>query len=423
MKTKYLLMLLVLLGVETALAGGVVHVPPPTGDDHAVLQAAINDNPGSTLKLKAGTYNIGDNMLVVPHGITIRGAGGRKGPLRTTVQGNLMVIYIYAVGPYAYDDIALRNLRVSTDLVADNYVGDYRAAINHQPGLDCCVPNQQGGGNLTIANVEVYAAGAIGIRARHTDGVDLRIVDSTIESGQWDAIVLSNSTNRTTVIRGNRLITPHDGIEIWHNGFWESWQDPAAMKPVWIIGNDIQAATRPFPWPVQMGLHLLPEAGTVYAINNSIHIPGSELEGHGSAGITWQPQRFAESARLEAWFNRITGGDGADGKARAAIQVFGSDSVWVQNSAHGSFGQGVISSVAPIGLKFYASNNRFYGTDFRNAELYTQTTFPFEMPPVHWWFDDTSSDNVVTDFSGVEQLVVDDGTNNQFRGGPFTDYQ
>ncbi len=422
MKAKLVLIVIALLGFEVALAGGVVHVAPPTGDDFATLQSAIDDNPGATLKLKAGTYDIGDQILVIRHGITIRGAGhGKKSP-RTAIEGHNTVFYVYAVGPAAYDQITLKNLRISTDLLTDNLVGDLRAAITHQPGVDFAIENQPGGGNLTITNVEVFASGAIGVRSRYTDGIDLKIVDSTIESGLWDAVVVSNNTNRRTIIRGNRLISPHDGIELWHNGAWEAWQDPTAMKPVWIVGNDIRAATRPFPWPVQMGLHLLPAAGTVYAIHNSISLPGSELVGHGSAGITWQPQWFAESARLEAWFNRVTGGDTADGKYRGFIQAFGSDAVFVQNSAHGFFANGVITAVPPVGLFLNASNNRFYGTDFRDATLYTQTGFPFGMPPVHWWFDATSYDNVVIDFSGTEQIVLDEGANNQFRGGPFVDY-
>ena len=128
---KLVVIALVVVFASSSVFAAVVNVGPPTGDDYEVLQSAVDDNPHAVLKLQPGTYDIGANTLVVPHGITIRGSHFRKGRWLTTVQGSQTVIHVRAVEANAQDHIKLRDLRISTNMEAP--LMESRAAILHQP--------------------------------------------------------------------------------------------------------------------------------------------------------------------------------------------------------------------------------------------------------------------------------------------------
>ncbi len=382
-------------------SAGVVEVRSPGTDDYQLLQQVIDGNPDAVLQLQAGTYELGGQTLAIPHGVTIRGASGPSEARHTIIAGQLQ---IQAISPdHAGEEVVLSDLEIEStdpDHAAILY-GDHAGAT-----LD------RGGADLTIDNVLIRQTGGYALDI-HAQGIDVTITSSVVSSTDGWAIYVFDRGDNTIEIRNNTVEFAHYGIVV----LGDENETTSTNTTTHIIGNDIRGGPVPSPENFSGGVSglIVSNSGELAVSDNTVEIP------HGNSDLldpalgmaiygNW-PQRNAEVTD-----NRLIGGDLAEETTlRVGIRVESIGGTYARNTLEGSWATGVM---------VYTSGNVFENNSLRNVNLTPQpgdslrsrvpSGQPDQLPAVHWWLGAGASENIITENTFEELLIVDRGEENSY---------
>lgn len=395
-------------------SANVIQVDPPGGVDFVTLQSAIDDNPGAVLQLQPGTYDIGAERLTIPHGLTLRGATDAAGELLTTIEGAdpVTVVHVRALGEHADEEITLVNLGIHAPVGT----GVLHRAFDFDSG-EFVFP---GGGDLTVVGCDIRTeqaptpgpdGGALWVNV--VDDVAIRIESSTFTATADGAIILDGAVYSSLEIRDNTIISEGAGILFNGQGFlFRDEQDPSAAGIARIVDNEIEAGTGSNF--IAAGLNILTPRGVTFASGNTVRMPGSERTDVLRVGMQVD-NPLGEQVQVTG--NELIGGSADDGKLRFGLLVSGDRGHYRDNSFQDFWSTGVVVALPILPFLTESSHNNFLHNDFSEARIAPDTEFGF--PAVHWWLAPESSQTSVTDNSGVEQLILDQGTGNHFQGSSF----
>lgn len=403
--------------VSGSRSATVVQVDPPGSGDFTTLQSAIDDNPGAVLQLQAGTYDIGAERLTIPHGLTLRGATDAAGELLTTIEGENpeAVVHVRALDERADEEIVLRELAI----VSSEASGVLHSAFDFEAG-EFVLP---GGGDLTIQGCDIRQEAISGVAGpalwvNVVDGVAIEVENSTFTSNFDGSIILDGAVYTSLQIRNNEIRYLNAGILVNGQEFrFLDEQDPSATGRARIVGNDIQGGTVPSGDPVSVGLSILVPRGPVFAADNSLSILGTDPPNTLAFGVLVDNPLGNQVAITNT---ELAGGDSDDGKVRIGLSVSGDEGRYARNTFRGFWSTGVVVALPILPFLTESSQNKFLHNDFSEARIAPadQPELP-PFPAVHWWLAPESTENSVTDNSGVEQLILDQGVDNHFQGTSF----
>lgn len=398
----------------------VIQVASPNGNDFATLQAAIDDNPGAVLQLQGGTYDIGENRLTIPHGLTLQGATDAGGGLLTTIEGGdaVALVHVRALGEHADEKTTLLHLGIT---MRDLGIEDRRAAVLHRAfdyeAGEFVFP---GGGDLTVRGCEVTAGVDPEAKAFWTFVVEdaaITLENSTFMSGGDFAVLFDGAVYSSLAIRNNTIRPDDAGLLMNGQDFtFVEGQDPSKTGTARIVGNNITVGTKKVQGIVNTGLNVIAPRGPTFVSDNVVSVPGTEAPNTVSVGL--QMSNLL-SKQVAITGNQLRGGDSDDGKARIGLLAVGDKGRYAKNVFEDVWSTGVIIAL-PLLPNPESMLNTFLHNDFSDAQIlpHKQPQFP-PLPAVHWWLGPQSSKTSVTDNSGVEQLVLDQGTSNHFQGTSF----
>ncbi|MEX0325493.1 MAG: hypothetical protein AB3N33_05340 [Puniceicoccaceae bacterium] len=404
---------------------GIVDVGPPTGvDDYALLQGAIIGNPGEMLMLQQGTYEMGGNMLVIPHGLTLVGQKDGDGALLTTINSSADYgIFVNCIGASANDEVVFKDLAITT-------YGPVIAQLPLDMGTMQFVP---GGGNLTVDGCYLENQTLFTIMAHRLDDTALRVRNSELVTHGDDCIRLNFSSysvlevdncvlDLSEITNPNivgywdpdelyPIVFPQDGVEVL-NGYigweWLSWQTPDDSEAY--ITNNTMLTGNPFVAGTQatrgMGFNLL--HGTALIEGNTIHVPVA------GGGMTFDDLNYCDDVLIKN--NTIHGSPEYYGTYSNAVELVGLEDPKGKTGGHVKFMHNKLVGHFAVAVDAYFGvyKNTFVNNDFSEA---TMNGFaPWGIVPVHYSFFYETGKNSVTDSSGGEITYSDYPDANHFQG-------
>jgi hypothetical protein len=410
-----------------AASAGIVDVGPPTGiDDYALLQDAINANPGEMLVLQEGTYEMGGNTVVVSHGITLVGQTDGDGVLLTTLNSSASYgMHVNCIGDQATDEVVLRDLAFTS-------VGPAIAQIPIDYASGSYAP---GGGNLTIEGCYLENQHSFTIMPWRIDDVAVRVRNSELVSHGDDCIRLNFSSysilevdncvmDLTEILNPtvsgywedgegnlNPIVFPQDGVEIL-NGYigweWLPWQTPGDSEAIitnntMLTGNPYVAGSMAMRGMVFNLLH-----GTALIQGNDIHVA---VQG---GGMTFDDLNYCDDVLIKG--NTIHGPEVYPGSYINAIEMVGLVDSKGKAGGHVKFLHNKLTGNFSVGVDAYNGvyKNTFVNNDFSEALM--NGFAPWFIPPVHYSFYFNTGKNSVTDSSGGVITFSDYPNANHFQG-------
>ena len=407
-----------------ATHAGIVDVGPPTGvDDYALLQDAIDANPGEMLVLQEGTYEMGVNVLIIPHGLTLTGQKDGDGTLLTTINASMEGILVNCIGAHAMDEVVLKDLAVTS-------VGPAVAQLPLDLGTLQYVP---GGGNLTIDGCYLENQTLFTVMAYRLDDTALRVRNSELVSHGDDCIRLnfsaysvlevdncvldlSDITNPNIVGYWDPdelypMVYPMDGVEVL-NGYigweWYPWQTPDDSEAY--ITNNTVLTGNPFVVGTQamrgMVFNLL--HGTALIEGNAIHVPVA------GGGMVFDDLNYCDDVLIKN--NRIHGPPENYGTYTSALLLAGLEDPKGKTGGHVKFMQNKLVGhfAAAVDAFYGVYKNTFVNNDFSEAVM--DGLEAWGIAPVHYSFYYETGKNSVTD-SMHQEITFSDYTNqNHFQG-------
>ncbi len=404
-----------------SLKANIIDVPPPGGDDHAVLQAAIDCNPDAILMLDSGTYDLGNDHLNIPHGITIRGKVSMEGILETTIRSTGEgAIHVNATGAFADDDVNLSELVISSQGIS----------IYHAPVDPQTAEWLPGGGNLVISGCIVESEEDFAILCSHISKPALVMKDSVISSNGNDAIRLnyadyssleiSNCEIDISGIPPTATVWNPDCIEIL-NEFgssagipgWFDWQSPGQCKTK--ITDNVFLCHNLYFWTVGFkGINLY---GNAFIYGNTFSNTGV------GTGLQLQVTSQASVIRIED--NRFIGAEPVFYGPSLAVEIVEGVDAKSNGGAHVQCYRNKIEGIWSVGFELYngSHKNTFIDNDFSSAEILGFPAWGYY--PVHYefWGEEvwaiqglTTGKNSVTDNSGSTLYYYSGEASNHFQG-------
>lgn len=404
---------------------GIVDVGPPTGvDDYALLQGAIIGNPGEVLMLQQGTYEMGGNMLVVPHGLTLVGQKDGDGALLTTINSSADYgVFVNCIGASANDEVTFKDLAITT-------YGPVIAQLPLDLGTMQFVP---GGGNLTVDGCYLENQTLFTIMAHRLDDTALRVRNSELVTHGDDCIRLNFSSysvlevdncvlDLSEITNPNILgywgdqqqfpiVYPQDGVEIL-NGYiaweWLSWQTPDDSEAyitnnTMLTGNPYAAGTQATRGVVLNLLH-----GTALIEGNTIDVPVA------GGGVVLDDLNYCDDVLIKN--NIIHGPPQYYGTYTTALALAGLEDPKGKTGGHVKFMHNKLVGHFATGVDaFYGVyKNTFVNNDFTEAVM--DGLEAWLVAPVHYSFFFDTGKNSVTD-SLNQDITFSDYTNqNHFQG-------